>query len=379
MFEYSSTRILQEEGQSSKPWGEVIAATFIVNLTTFTAVFVIGLTTVTRKVTGKGFSNGFLRTLQNIVLPSFACGALLATALLFVIPEALEQIAGGHEEEHSEEEHSDEGRRRLSEESETAWKFGTSVIAGFLFPILLSVFFVHDHNHHDHNHGCNNHYDEHEHSHSATKSLAIGQSDDQTQIDETKNNNDNQNKTDEVDINRNCDSEVTADAVSEDMKPKVVKINYALAASLLLGGFLHLFSDGIFIGVAFLVCGQAFAYTMVLSTVYHELCHQLSDFMLLINKCGLTFRQAMVFNFLSGTSVVIGGVMALAINFSSMSIGVILSMSAGLFIQIAACECIPMMQKNRETPKEMLIFFASFMCGAVPIGLVLLNHKHCEG
>jgi zinc transporter ZupT len=86
----------------------------------------------------------------------------------------------------------------------------------------------------------------------------------------------------------------------------------------------------------------------------------------------------MLFNFLSGTSVMIGGVMALGIDFSSMAIGVILSASAGLFIQIAACECIPMFQEGRKTVKDTFVFLLSFILGAAPIGLVLLNHQHCE-
>lgn len=362
-------RTLQSSEQS-QPWGQVIAATLVVNLTTFTAVFAIGLARITKKVSGKGYSEGFMNTLYNLVIPSFACGALLATAFLFVIPEALEQIGAGHQQVgtmHRElrDDYNHEERRLRGEESEIAWKFGASIMAGFIFPILMSTFF------HNHDHGC-----EHEHVHEHREKHS-SQSSTETNSHVAEGACDGEIK--DLEYGKSNENETTKSGdVTNDTESRVVEVNYSLIATILLGDFLHLFCDGVFIGVGFKLCGTAFALTMAASTVYHELCHQLSDFMLLMNECGLTFYQTMMLNFLSGTSVMIGGVMALGINFSTMAIGTILSASAGIFIQIAACECVPMFQRERKTHTDTLIFFISFLLGAVPIGLVLLNHKHCE-
>ena len=101
------------------------------------------------------------------VIPAFACGAILATAVFLVIPESLILLGGGHEdhsEHEDEEEHHDEDEdhnstrfRFLEEEmheddghgneSEASWKFGAALLGGFIFPILMSAFFP---SHHDH-------------------------------------------------------------------------------------------------------------------------------------------------------------------------------------------------------------------------------------
>jgi zinc transporter ZupT len=425
---------------SSKPWGDVLAATFIVNLTTFTAVLVLFMLSVTKRVWGKELNDTMIHKFHGIMIPSFACGALLATAFLFVIPEAMSNIMNGGgdgheddvtshssssttvEEEHDEEEHYRyyHYQRYLNEHEATgheghkeqSWKFGVSVMAGFLLPIVLSVFF---HHHHDNNDDCH-----HDHSHdivvpetttatvathhppphpppvsSTTSDLEFnntiqsslekqegqeGQEKDSKKKKKCCSYDDSITPVDVV-VGEKIDTKEDDNNNHDVVLPTPTKkkpINYTLLGSLVLGDLLHLFCDGIFIGTAFLACGRTFAYTMVVSTIYHELCHQLSDFALMVHNCHLSILQAMIWNFLSGTSVMIGGVLALSINFSSRAIGIILAASAGLFIQIAACECIPRFQKHRQISSDMILFSISFLVGAVPIGLVLLNHNHCE-
>ena len=93
-----------------KPWGEVIGASILVMLTTCSGVFVFAAMHFVRKVdsTGENVQPLWQRKFINLVVPSFACGAIFATALFLIIPEALHLLAGGHEDHEEEGEHAEE-------------------------------------------------------------------------------------------------------------------------------------------------------------------------------------------------------------------------------------------------------------------------------
>jgi hypothetical protein len=72
-------------------------------------------------------------------LPSFGAGALLATAVFLIIPEAI-LLLYGHEAH----------RRYLQEEEDSrentmAWEFGTSFLGGYVLPLALGSIFPHVH------------------------------------------------------------------------------------------------------------------------------------------------------------------------------------------------------------------------------------------
>lgn len=154
-------------------------------------------------------------------------------------------------------------------------------------------------------------------------------------------------------------------------------INYSLTISILIGDSFHNFCDGIFVGVAFMLCDNATAITIVMITLYHELAQELADFFLLTRHAGLTVTNALILNFMAGLSVVVGGIIVLSVEVSDLAIGVILSLASGVYLYIATSECIPRVNAIVDTNKERLITVVSFIIGAVPIGLALLNHSHC--
>jgi hypothetical protein len=86
-----------------------------------------------------------------IIIPSFAAGALLATAVFLIIPEGLELLGGGgssssHSDEHEETlEEYDVAEESTHQASGAAWKFGASLLVGFLFPIVLGALFPSHH------------------------------------------------------------------------------------------------------------------------------------------------------------------------------------------------------------------------------------------
>ena len=151
-----------------------------------------------------------------------------------------------------------------------------------------------------------------------------------------------------------------------------------LATSILVGDSAHNFCDGIFIGVAFMTCSRNTAWVITGVTIYHEITQEVADYFLLTNLAGLSIIQALVLNFVSGLSVMIGGLMILGLNISDMSIGVILSFSGGVYTYIAASECLPCVEQAVKDGKDRIYSIAFFLLGAIPIGLTLLKHEHCD-
>ena len=151
-----------------------------------------------------------------------------------------------------------------------------------------------------------------------------------------------------------------------------------LILSILIGDFLHNFCDGVFIGVAYLGCGRSTAVTIMLITLYHEVAQEIADYFLLTEHAGLKPLQALLLNFIAGLSVVFGGILVLAVDITDMFIGLVLAMTSGTYIYIAACECIPRADAVVETWIDRVLTILVFVVGAVPVGLALINHSHCD-
>lgn len=79
-------------------------------------------------------------------------------------------------------------------------------------------------------------------------------------------------------------------------------------------------------------------------------------------------------NFVSGLSVMFGVIVILAIDVNSMATGCILAASAGVYVHVAASECMPRIEKEIKSWKDCVVSVLFFALGAIPIGLVLLNH-----
>ena len=117
-----------------------------------------------------------------------------------------------------------------------------------------------------------------------------------------------------------------------------------------------------------------------MATIYHELAQEVSDFLLLVDphQGGLTHAKALIFNFLSGLSVVLGVIIVLAQEeVSNSTIGLLLSFSGGVYIQIGAAECMTRVYANAKAPAARFVSLIVFSLGAFFIGIVLLDHKHC--
>jgi hypothetical protein len=75
-------------------------------------------------------------------------------------------------------------------------------------------------------------------------------------------------------------------------------------------------------------------------------------------------------------TVMLGGILVLAAEPSDQTKGVILAMGGGVYVYVAASETVPRIEGYLTSRKERALSLLFVVLGAVPIGLVLMNHEH---
>lgn len=358
------------DDDSNKPWAEVIIASLIINLASISGLFGVVIAMASKKQDGTSRAKG-LKFRANII-PSFACGALLATTVFLIIPESLQMILGHLESQvagEDDDSHNGHDHRFLEEgddhgdhgdfESAVAFRFGTCLLAGFLIPVVTGMFFPHYHE--------LGHCDESVEAENPPKQ-EIEEKEEKDSIDQ------------EIKTNFSCDGDCCqAEQEGHSAGDSRSPINYPLAGAILIGDFFHNFTDGIFVGTGFMLCTYDLAITIALATIYHEIAQEVADFYILTKHCHLKTSEALVLNFIGGLSVMMGGLVVLLVNVNSMVAGCILTIGGGVYVHNAAAECFPIAKASHDCLVDKLVCLFSFFIGAVPIGLVLLNHFHCGG
>ena len=350
--EHSSMNGFEENFK--KPWGTVFLYSVLVNLTALTGVILfipvlLKGTNMMKSINNEAKMN---RRIFDIAIPAFAAGALFATAALLILPETLHFITLGVKarllgDEDIDDGHDSHGDVHKDEiEFEVNYKFGMSVLLGFFLPMFVGLALP------------SNHYNV-----SNITSVDNGQDLESMQV-----------LAADTGVLNDTDA-----AKEETIEISKKPINWKLICSILIGDGFHNFSDGIFIGIAFMICSRRVAIAMVIATVYHELAQELADYFLLTQHAGLKHYQALLLNFISGFTVTIGSLVILAAPLTWDAVGIILGLSGGVYIHIAACECIPRMEHAVMSFKDKTISILCLGLGALPIALVLLNHDHCVG
>ena len=155
---------------------------------------------------------------------------------------------------------------------------------------------------------------------------------------------------------RHCHLETTDDHVHP-----VVPMN-------IFGDAMHNFIDGILIGVSYAVSIPLGMATTV-AVLLHEIPQEIGDFGILIHG-GLTVKKALLFNFASALTSVIGVVLVLIIGTSMEGIVLyFLPMTAGGFIYIAGSDLIPELHHNTDVKVSILQLMALLGGIAVMFGL----------
>ena len=147
-----------------------------------------------------------------------------------------------------------------------------------------------------------------------------------------------------------------------------------------MGDFMHNLVDGFFIGFGFMMCDSDFGWKITGATVAHEIAQELADYLVLTDPAqgNLAPKTALLFNFFSGTSVILGAIIILAQGTEdNFSLGMLLAFGGGIYLQIGAAECMPRATEAAQTTALRMKALAAFIVGVVGIGLVLLNHEHC--
>ena len=142
---------------------------------------------------------------------------------------------------------------------------------------------------------------------------------------------------------------------------------------ILIGDAFHNFADGMVIAAAFLLDWKA-GVLATFAVMAHEIPHEVGDFMILLNA-GFTKRKAFVFQLISGSCAVLGGIVGyFVLDMSTALLPYALMVAAASFIYIALSDLLPEMMRRRSLaqslPEVALIFvgvaIAGVMMSALP-------------
>jgi zinc and cadmium transporter len=136
---------------------------------------------------------------------------------------------------------------------------------------------------------------------------------------------------------------------------------------ILVSDAVHNFIDGLVIAGSFAVALPVGMVT-VLAVALHEIPQEMGDFGVLVYG-GFKKGKALVLNFLSAVTVIIGGVVGFLLSEKiGESIVFLLPFAAGNFLYISASDLIPEI-KHKENTKKSIVHFFVFLTG---IGTMLL-------
>ena len=127
-----------------------------------------------------------------------------------------------------------------------------------------------------------------------------------------------------------------------------------------------------------MTCSNAIAVCITLITIYNEITQQVADYFLLTKCAGISIPRALLLNFASSLSDVIGALLIISSNLGNVAIGVMLAFAAGVYLHISASDCLPRVYSVVKISRDRWYSVLFFMIGALPIGLTLLKHGHCE-
>ena len=131
----------------------------------------------------------------------------------------------------------------------------------------------------------------------------------------------------------------------------------------LVGDSLHNFIDGLAIAAGY-AASIPLGITMSVGIITHEIPQEIGDFGVLLHG-GFTKTRALMMNFLTAVTAILGGVIGYFLSANSAAFGnILLPFAAGGFIYIAASDLVPELHKETNLKRSMLAFVV-FIIGII--------------
>ena len=140
----------------------------------------------------------------------------------------------------------------------------------------------------------------------------------------------------------------------------------------LIGDAFHNFLDGLIVGASYLVSIPVGIATTI-AVVLHEIPQEISDFGVLLQG-GFKKTKALMFNFLSALTAVLGVVLALILNELMGGMDkILIPFTIGAFIYIAGTDLIPEIHKELKVHRSLAQLLAFVLGILIMLSLLLLE------
>ncbi|MBV9463808.1 MAG: ZIP family metal transporter [Verrucomicrobiae bacterium] len=147
---------------------------------------------------------------------------------------------------------------------------------------------------------------------------------------------------------------------------------HPVAAMNLIGHVVHNLIDGMLIGASYQV-SIPIGLATTLAIVLHEIPQEIGDFGILVHA-GMAPKRALLLNFLSAITAVLGTVLVLAAGMEMKNLAqILLPITAGGFLYIAGSDLIPELHHEVKLSTSLAQFLSIVLGIAVMAALVLLE------
>jgi zinc and cadmium transporter len=148
---------------------------------------------------------------------------------------------------------------------------------------------------------------------------------------------------------------------------------------IVIGDTLHNFIDGLAIGAAFVV-SPAVGVVAAIAIAAHEIPQEIGDFGLMLSK-GMRRQRVVLVNIVSAFATVVGAALVYWLGESiHLNEGILLAVTAGFFVYIAASDIIPTIHAERSVrvanTQTAILLFGVLFVGA--ISMLAHNYIHEE-
>jgi len=147
---------------------------------------------------------------------------------------------------------------------------------------------------------------------------------------------------------------------------------------IIVGDTVHNALDGVAIAAAFLVSVPTGIVTTI-AVAAHEIPQEIGDFGLLLSK-GMSRAKVLWFNIFSAIATTVAAVITFSIGSADkLPIGILLGVSAGFLLYIAASDIIPDIHENASKKRLFDVQPLLLLLGVVVVGLAItLSHKYID-